>query len=305
MKTCPVCDAQEVRLFMTGIFDSDTTKVMECTRCGMQFLDPLMTLEEEADYYDGYYRKQQMRHFKAMDLLDLQQRAFDHYEQYRGIYLELISGCESLLEIGSGTGGFLKFVRQYRPKISLSCIERCNENTGFIKQCFGGGVNVLESLEVVQERKFDCVVAFGVFEHTRDSRGFLVQLGRLLSEKGRLALNVPNKAHVLVYGYVLDEFRKFSYMKQHYFTFTEQAFNLLAEQTGLSVKRFNYLQVWGLDNHLSWLRYKKPRDFGDITSLLSRDTLESYKNDLIEKKMTDLMMAVLCLRERAALDEQA
>lgn len=295
MKTCPVCDAQDIQLFMTGIFDSDTTKVMECARCGMQFLDPLMTEQEEVEYYEGYYRKQHARHFKAMDLADLQQRAYEHYEQHRAIYLELISGCRTILEIGSGTGGFLKFVRQYSPGTRLVAIERCSENVDFIKQCFGRQVDVFDSLGEAQGTQFDCICAFGVFEHVRDSRGFLANLRGFLSDKGCLALNVPNKAHVLVYSYNLEEFKKFTYMKQHYFTFTEQAFNLLAGQTGLRVKKFNCMQVWGLDNHLSWLRYQKPRDFSDITSLLSRQTLASYSDDLIEKKMTDLMMAVLCV----------
>lgn len=293
MKACPVCDAKDIQLFMTGIFDSDTTQVMECIQCGMQFLDPLMTEQEEAEYYDGYYRKQQARHFKAMDLADLQQRAYEHYEQYCAIYLELITGCESILEIGSGTGGFLKFVRQYSPDTRLVAIERCGENVNFIKHCFDDKVHVLDSLGEVRGTKFDCIGVFGVFEHVRNSRDFLVNLRGHLSNQGRLALNVPNKKHALVYAYELEEFKKFTYMMQHYFTFTEHAFTLLARQTGLSVEKFNYMQVWGLANHLSWLRYKKPRDFSDITSLLSPQTIESYNNDLIHRKMCDLMMAVL------------
>lgn len=297
MKACPVCGAQDIRLFTTGIFDSDTTKVMECARCGMQFLDPLMTEQDEAKYYEGYYRKQQTRHFEPMDLADLQQRAYAHYEQYHAIYQELISGCKIILEIGSGTGGFLKFVRQYSPLTRLVAIERCAENVAFINQCFGDSVAVLEDLDEVRGAKFDCIGAFGVFEHVRDSRQFLANLREHLSDQGRLALNVPNKSHALVYDYDLGEFRKFTYMKQHYYTFTEQAFSVLAGQTGLRVEKFNYMQVWGLDNHLSWLRYKKSRDFSDITRLLSKQTLESYNNDLITKKKSDLMMAVLRVKD--------
>ena len=153
-------------------------------------------------------------------------------------------------------------------------IERCSENVDFIKQCFGDRVNVLESLDEVQGIKFDCIGAFGVFEHVRDSRGWIsCNLRGYLSEKGRLALNVPNKANALVYAYDLEEFKRFTYMKQHYFTFTEASINSLAWQTGLDVEKFNYMQVWGLANHLSWLRYKKPRDFSDITSLLSPETI--------------------------------
>lgn len=297
MKTCPVCAEQDIGIFMTGIFDSDTTKVMECAHCGVQFLDPLMTVQEEAEYYEGYYRKQQDRHFKAMDLVALQQRAYEHYEQYRSIYLELIAGRKSILEIGSGTGGFLRFARENNPQAKLIAIERCAENVEFIRQCFGDMVEVRDNLDEVKEVGFDFIGAFGVFEHVRDSRGFLANLCSKLSDGGRLALNVPNKAHALVYAYDLDEFKRFTYMKQHYFTFTEKGIELLADQEQLKVEKFNYMQVWGLDNHLSWLRYRKPRDFSDITSFLSRQTIESYNKDLIERKMSDLMMAVLCVRD--------
>ncbi len=293
MNTCPVCESKDVRLFMAGIFDSDTTEIMECIQCGMQFLDPLMTEQEENDYYEGYYRNQQSRHTQEIQLADMQQRQYDRYEQYRSIYLDLISDCETILELGSGTGGFLKFVGQHNPGARLVAVERCSENIDFIKQCFGDKVEIVSSLDDVQGFEFDFVGAFGVFEHVRNSRVFLANIRERLSDSGRLALNVPNKQHALVYDFDLEEFRKFTYMKQHYYTFTEQAFNLLAEQTKLEVVKFNYMQMWGLDNHLSWLRYRKPRDFSDISSILSRQTLESYNNDLIQRKMTDLMMAVM------------
>ncbi len=293
MITCPVCEAQNIQLFMMGVFDSDTTRVMECVHCGMQFLDPLMTEQEEADYYEDYYRNQQSRHISTIDLTDIQQRSYEHYVKYRAIYLEIIENCDSILEIGSGTGGFIKFVLQYNPQARMVVVERSGENIEFIKNCFSERVEVLDSLDDVQGVKFDCIGAFGVFEHVRDSRGFLIKLRRHLSDNGRLALNVPNKTHVLVYGFNQAEFKKFTYMKQHYFTFTEQAFYLLAEQARLGVVKFNYMQVWGLDNHLSWLRYKEPRDFSDITSILSHQTLKSYDDDLIQRKMSDLMMAVM------------
>ena len=294
---CPVCDSQNIWLFMAGIFDSETTSVMECGHCGLQFLNPLMSEQEEADYYEGYYRKQQARHFKAMDLADLQQRAYEHYGQYRSVYLELIAGCKSILEIGSGSGGFLKFVGDFSPETRLVSIERCSENVEFIKQRFGEKVSMADSIDEVLGEKFDCVAAFGVIEHVRDSRGFLAKLTNYLSDEGKMALFTQNKANLLVYGYNLEEYKKFAYMKQHYFTFTEESFNILAEQTGLRVRKFNYMQFWSLDNHLSWLRYKKPRDFSDFTSLLSRQTLDAYNENLIKNKATDVMMAVLSKRD--------
>lgn len=303
MKKCPVCSSQKIELFTRGIYDSDTTEVLECVECGTQFLYPLMSQQEEDEYYEGYYKKQASRHFKTMELVDLQNRAYGYYEQYQSVYLDLIADCRSVLEIGSGTGGFLKFVLQHRPEIEIFALERCSENVKFIKDCYGDRVKLLDNLDSLSDKKFDCIGAFGVFEHIRDSSEFLISLKKHLSAKGRMALNVPNKHHALVYAFDCEAFKKFTYMKQHYYTFTEKSFHLLAHQTGLVVDKFNYIQVWGLDNQISWLRYGKPRNYSDITKLLSQKTLDSFNEDMIKNKTTDVLMAVLALEKKKVIFE--
>ncbi|MGR9073100.1 MAG: class I SAM-dependent methyltransferase [Gammaproteobacteria bacterium] len=292
-KKCPVCASSDIQLYMKGIYDSQDTDVLECSICGLQFLEPLMTEKEEADYYDGYYRKQESRHFKKMALSDLQDRALLHYEQYRSVYLDQIRGAETILEIGSGTGGFLKFVHKYFPEIKITSIERCEENIAFLRKTFGAKITLCAEPNEIRGQKFDRIFAFGVFEHIRDSREFLKETKAYLTDKGMMALNVPNKKNALIYAYQIDEFKKFNYMKQHYYTFTEKALEFLALETNFSIRSFNYMQVWSLDNHLSWLRFRKPRDFSDFGNLISQKTRDSYNQDLIEKKMTDLMMVVL------------
>ncbi len=289
---CPVCGSNDIKLFMSGIFDSEKTNVMECEECGLQFLDPMMTEEEEEEYYNGYYQKQKNRHFKAMNLEDLQDQSFRHYERYENIYADLIQNKKSILEIGCGTGGFLKFVNEKFPSIKLTAFERCSENTNFIQNCFKNKVRMIDDLKEIDRETFDCICAFGVFEHIRDSKTFLMQMRSLLRRNGALALNVPNKKHALVFQYNLEEFKKFTYMKQHYFTFTEKSHHILAKQTGFKVKGFNYMQVWGLDNQLSWLKYRRPRNFNDITDSLSAETLAAYQKDMIRNKTSDLVMAL-------------
>lgn len=258
----------------------------------MQFLYPLMTEEEEAEYYNGYYRKQDERRFRVMSLIDQQNQSLRHYEQYAQIYNEIIGSAASLLEIGAGTGGFLRFVRNKHPEIEFVATERCGENADLIRQCFGSNA-VVQSLDDLGDRKFDCVAALGVFEHLRNGYDFLAEMRQCVKPGGTLVLKVPNKNYVMSHNYKLDIFKKFMYMKQHYYTYTERAFEIMADRSGFEVSGFYYVQAWGLDNHLSWLRYGKSRDFSDFTNLLSRETLDSYNNDLIRAKLTDTFMAVL------------
>lgn len=292
-KACPVCDAKDISLFMKGIFDSEDTEVHECEACGTQFLSPMMSQQEEDAYYDDYYNKQASRHFTQMSLTDVQNRAFSHYENYAETYLSLVKNAKSFLEIGSGSGGFIKFLKKYRPDIEIHAIERCGSNVDFIRDSYGNTIKLIKDMDEANEKKWDVIGAFGVFEHVRDSLGFLNSLRSRLAPGGKIALNVPNKYHSLVYAFDCEEFKKFTYMKQHYYTFTEKSFEILAQKSGLEVEKFNYLQVWSLDNQLSWLRYRQPRKHDDITDMLSPETLRLFNQDMIRHKTTDLMMAVL------------
>jgi SAM-dependent methyltransferase len=292
MLICPVCNSTNTGLYMHGIFDSETTDVIDCHSCGLQFLSPLMTEVEEDAYYSGYYRKQDGRRFREMSLCDQQQQSFLHYEQYRDVYLRLLEGSRSIFEIGCGTGGFLRFLQAHRPDIRFVATERCVENADFVRQGFGDET-VVDEADALNDGRFDTVLALGVFEHLRDSREFLRSIRSCLNNEGKLVLKVPNKENVLVHAYGLEEFKRFMYMKQHYYTFTERSFEVLASQTGYRVEGFHYVQAWGLDNHLSWLRHRRPRNFSDISSLLSPGTLAAYNRDLIDRKLTDTFMAVL------------
>jgi cyclopropane fatty-acyl-phospholipid synthase-like methyltransferase len=258
----------------------------------MQFLSPLMTLDEENEYYRNYYEKQRVRHFAHMSKNDIQNRAMAHYLDYNDVYTQLLTNRRSVLEIGCGSGGFLKFTRQAAPDISLHAIDRDLENQNFVESTLAD-VDFLKNGDHCPDHQFDLVAGFGLFEHLRDGADFLRRTRRLISPSGLLALNIPNKMNPLVYTYNLPEFRKFAYMKQHYYTYTEKSLHILAERCGYVIDHFTYMQVWSLDNHLSWIRHRQPRDFSDMTNQLSLDTMQSYNQDLIRKKTTDIFMVVM------------
>jgi len=298
MLACPVCESAQVALFMNGIFDSGETDVMECAKCGLQFLHPMMSDGEENEYYRLYYENQKKRQYKNLSLKDIQDNSFGHYSQYLGIYAGLIENKKSILEIGSGTGGFLRFVKARAPDITLVSVERSGPNLDFLRHEFKD-VQFNEAVTNLDTNaRFDLIAVFGVFEHVKDNARFLKMTGEHLNPGGTLALNIPNKRNPLVYTYGVEEFKKFAYMKQHYYTYTERSLEILAEKTGYEIEKYHYMQVWGLDNHLSWLRYGKPRDFSQFTQLLSDTTLQSYNDDLISKKTTDLMMVIMEKRGR-------
>lgn len=294
---CPVCDSENIFLYLEDIFDCDKTKVMECKNCGLQFLNPMMSQEEEEQYYNDYYNSQKERHYKELKLKDIQENSFSHYESYHKIYNNLLKNKSKILEVGCGVGGFLKFILKNIEKADITAIERSETNFEFLKSDDNRdftNITFLKNLSEVKNCSFDLIVAFGVLEHIKDYQAFLSSLSDLLTDENSIMVfNVPNKAHPLIEIFNLNEFKKFTYMKQHYYTFSEKSFRLIAKKIGCKVVKFRYIQVWGLDNTLSWLRYRYPTDFSRISKFLSKKTLDSYNKDLIKHKTTDLMMVIL------------
>ena len=192
----------------------------------------------------------------------------------------------------------MRFVKERAPQCRVVAAERSESNRKFLDGDIANdfpGVLITDDLDSLDpDSVFDLVVAFGVFEHVKNGSRFLELVrNRLRDEDSRLVLSMPNKRNPLVYFYGIDEFWKFLYMKQHYITYTEKSLQMLAERAGCAIERFIYQQVWGLDNHLSWLKMKRPMDFGKYTDLLSEETLSSYNNDLVKRKMTDLLIVVM------------
>ena len=295
---CPICASEQLSVFMTGVYDSDDTSVIECANCGLQFLDPMMSQEEEDEYYHNYYANQKSRHYTSLSLKNIQERAHGHYMNYHDVLSAYFKGVSSALEIGSGSGGFLVYMKQFSEINEIVSVERSVSNLEFLqdeKQNDFKNVSFVEDIEVLpKDKKFDMIVAFGLFEHIKDSGGFLQQMrDRLVSDDSLLIMNVPNKYDPLVYLYEIEEFKRFAYMKQHYYTFSERSLELLARKINMNVEDFIYLQTWGLDNHVSWLRNRKPQDFSKFTNVFSKETIQSYNQDLIKSKKTDSMMVVL------------
>ncbi len=298
---CPICGSEDTFVFMKGIFDCNKTSVIECKYCGMQFLDKIMSKDEENEFYIEYYESQKKRQYEKMSLESVQNRSFTHYQNNNEIFNEILKDCDDILEIGSGSGGFLKFILDnYNDKKVIS-VERSEGNLEFLKnKCQNHFKDIAfykDLSDIGGDKKFDLVAAFGVLEHARNSRSFLSDaLAFLKNGDSKLVLNVPNKYNPFVYLFELEEFKKFSYMKMHYYMFTEKSLEILAEDTGCRINRFYYLQEWGLDNAFSWLINRKPSDFSRFTNFFSEKTMQCYKNDLIKNKMTDSMMVSLLKR---------
>ena len=289
---CPICASKRVYRYMKGIFDCDKTEVWECRECEVQFLDTIMNMKEEEAYYKDYYRSQHNRYTDKLEIDEVQSRSYDYFLEHQSNYSSYIRNSSRILEVGCGSGGFLKLLQSLFDKQEVVGVERSETNLAFLRKSFPGYC-FLHNISEAQGRQFDLIVGIAVFEHLRAPLRFLLYLKKLLEEEGHIILEMPNKADALIEIYELSEFKRFNYQKQHYFTYSEKPLRILAKEAGLTVQKVYYSQQYGLDNHISWLKNRQAGDYSQYSDVFSAETLKSYKHDLARLKCTDVIGVVL------------
>lgn len=289
-RKCNLCGGS-IELFLDGIFDCDETQVYECKDCELQFLHPIMTLQEEKEYYHNYYKTQKNRYISSNSLDKIAINSYEYHKEYLENYKEYFLNKDiSVLEIGSGTGGFINLLRNDFGVSNIKIVEKSHSNMSYLENKYSE-IDVYSELNEVKD-KFDIIVGIALFEHLRKPLDFLKQLYDMINPNGVVILEMPSKRDPLVELYKINEFKKFNYQKQHYYTYSEKNLHIVAQKTNFKIDKFYYTQVYSLDNHISWLNHRKVQDYSFYTNLFSTSTLLKYKEDLIKKKITDVIGVV-------------
>ncbi len=149
-----------------------------CSKCGLSFFDPRpfgspAFYAQLQDIYDWYYQDAKWEHIKAVNL---------------------IRDNVSVLEIGSGTGAFLKRLREARPYTSAVGIET-NLLAAELAQHWADKIVSTPLKTFLREAnsiRYHWVCAFQVLEHIPEPAIFLAQCIEALEHGGKLLLSVPN-----------------------------------------------------------------------------------------------------------------
>lgn len=259
--------------------DCQDVQVLECPVCGLLFLSSFSHIKK------GFYENAMM-HDGNVEIEDwAKDTAYD--DERRANFLHRALENRAILDIGCGTGGFLKRVRS----ITKSCAGVEPEMR--LKEHFQDeGLTVYPNLEEVSS-SYDIITMFHVFEHLPDPRSMLIQIAKKLTAKGQVIIEVPNSRDALISLYESSHFSKFTYWSCHLFLYDVKTLAEIARQSGYAVNYIKQVQRYPLSNHLYWLAFGKPGGHKEWMMLDSAELHAAYEKQLASLGLCDTLVASL------------
>jgi SAM-dependent methyltransferase len=196
--------------------------------------------------------------------------ALDYFgKERREIAPLLPAACESVLEIGCGTGATMRWLRERRTIGYAAAVE-------FSPNAAAAARQVFDDLEIgdastaamaFRRDRFDLILALDVLEHLTAPEKMLARLRDRLTETGTIIISLPNVAHYLVsiplLGGRWDYQDEGTLDRTHMRFFNERTARGMVEDAGLRVTaiRYNFhypsvLYPFGLQNR-KWLWYSR------------------------------------------------
>lgn len=239
-RICPVCDTPPER----GLFVKDGFRHVKCLKCGMIYVSLIL----REDVSEKYWREELSWVGVLNSSLQVQ---LDTLKYNYGLDLvEPVLTGRSLLDIGSGPGGFLR-VAQGRGWETRAMEMNWESSKQMAEAGFQLIVKHLE-LKDLPPQSFDLISFWEVLEHLADPQKMLDEARALLVTDGLLLILVPN-VHSLVTRLLHEKSNTFG-GHSHLNHFTPQSLTMLLENKGFSVLEMETVitELGTINNHLAF-----------------------------------------------------
>lgn len=192
LSNCPICSAPSYKAFLKGkdfTYSQEYFDIVECESCSFRFTNPIPKEEDIHEYYKSEDYVSHTRTKKGLiNTLYHWVRSYTLQQKYK--LINSYSANPSLLDIGCGTGDFLKHTSDQQWKVMG--LEPGEEARAYCEQEQGLDVSSPEKLHDLESNSFNVITMWHVLEHVYHLRKDVEKIKEVLQEDGTLFVAVPN-----------------------------------------------------------------------------------------------------------------
>lgn len=285
MSKCFLCGAEENIVIHKGVRDNPNIDVLKCCDCGLVRLSKFISNSEE------YYQTSLMRKGDSeINLKEIRTTAsFDDERRYK--FISRMIENKTYLDFGCGAGGVLSLAKNkasnvYGVELEIAMCDALN-NEGI--KCYASLKQALKE----QKGLIDVVSLYHVLEHLENPLEYLKDIREMLSDDGRIIIEVPNADDALLSLYESDKFADFTYWESHLYLYDNRTFSSLIKKAGLKIQFLNQIQRYPLSNTMYWLAKGKPGGHKEW-AMLSNERLDAeYESTLSRLGIADTIVSVV------------
>lgn len=229
--SCCICDIDDTRLIMKAksLYSYDYFNIVRCKKCGLIYVNPRIKIEQKKE---NLKMLENVEYFEKSRLRDnlIYQNVLNEIES-----INKIKG--KILDIGCATGGFLLKAKErgwetYGVEINKNCAK-------FARQKYNLNVFAGELEDAkFPSQYFDVVVMIHVIEHLYNPLTVIIEIYRILKERGLLYIITPN-----FNNYIVKFAKKLGYLKEvdkidptgHPYMFTKYSLKILLARGGFNI----------------------------------------------------------------------
>ena len=191
---CPICESDQIQHVLSPkdyTVSQEKFEVWHCNNCQGRFTQLIPTESEIGKYYQSEEYISHSNTSKGL-INTLYQWVRDYTLGQKRNLIKKISGLNNgkLLDIGCGTGEFLKIMKESEWEV-----QGLEPDAGARKQAtenFELTVDEPEHLFKLAENQFDVITMWHVLEHVHRLHAYMDQIKSLLKSGGTLIIAVPN-----------------------------------------------------------------------------------------------------------------
>lgn len=233
--SCPVCSSAGIHPLLTvkdHSVSGESFVIWVCEKCSLRFTQDAPDETAISQYYKSEAYISHTNTSKGfVNQMYLAIRKFTLRLKYNIVkkYTGLATG--NLLDVGAGTGAFLK--QMHENGWQVTGIEPDAGARNVAHQTFGLNLQPYEVLKNLPSKTFDAVTLWHVLEHVHDLHGYMDILKSLLKPGGKLFIAVPNyqSADAAIYRLAWAAYD----VPRHLYHFSPQSIQALMQRHGLKI----------------------------------------------------------------------